>query len=216
MRYSSKRYYAWSPSIAYCVGLITSDGCLSKDGRHLDLTSVDQDQLNNFCKAIGRDIYIAPKQNRSSTPAFHIQFSDVAFYDFLLSVGLTPAKSHTIGALDIPAKYYADFLRGLFDGDGTTYGYKDVRWKSSFMFYISFAGASRPFLEYIHQMNIQHVGTLHGTIRLGTRAFSLTYAKNDSLKLAPFMYYRTGIPWLARKKDKLDGFINEHYDAILA
>lgn len=32
----------WSPKIAYAVGLITTDGSLSKDGRHIDLTSKDR------------------------------------------------------------------------------------------------------------------------------------------------------------------------------
>ena len=215
MRYAPTRVYSWTSSIAYCVGLMASDGCLQKDGRHLDLTSVDQDQLRNFCKAIGRDIYIGTKQSGSKTPAFRVQFSDVAFYDFLLKIGMTPAKSHTIAALDIPDIYYADFLRGLFDGDGTVYGYKDIRWKNSFMFYVSYAGASRQFLEYIQRMNSKLAGTLHGTLKPGTRVYSLTYAKSDSIKLAKFMYYNESLPYLARKKDKIDVFIKAHYDAIL-
>jgi hypothetical protein len=78
---------------------MASDGCLQRDGRHLDLTSVDRDQLLTFCKALGRDIYIGTKKSGSMTPAYRIQFSDVAFYDFLVDIGLTPAKSHTIGGL---------------------------------------------------------------------------------------------------------------------
>lgn len=183
MRYTQKRSYEWSADIAYCVGLMISDGCLSKDSRHLDLTSVDLDQLHNFCRAFGRDIRISSKQNSSSTPAYRVQFSDVAFYDFLLRAGLTPAKSHSIGSLSVPIKYYPDFLRGLFDGDGTTYGYHDTRWKSSFMFYISFAGASRRFLEYIQYMNATCAGTLLGTIRPGTRVYDLTYTKAEASNL---------------------------------
>jgi hypothetical protein len=98
-RYASRRTYEWTPDIAYCVGLMASDGCLQRDGRHLDLTSVDRDQLLTFCKALGRDIYIGTKKSGSMTPAYRIQFSDVAFYDFLVDIGLTPAKSHTIGGL---------------------------------------------------------------------------------------------------------------------
>ena len=210
------RVYTWTPDIAYCVGLMASDGCLQKDGRHLDLTSVDHDQLLNFCKAFGRDIYIGTKQSGSETPAYRVQFSDVAFYDFLVKVGLTPAKSHTIAALSIPSQFYPDFLRGLFDGDGTTYGYFDPRWKSSFMFYVSFASASRPFLEYVQQMNDRYAGRVKGTIKSSTRVYSLAYAKTDSLKLAKFMYYQEGVPHLIRKKEKLNRFIKQHEDAILS
>lgn len=34
---------AWSKKLAYLVGLITADGCLSKDGRHIDFTSKDKE-----------------------------------------------------------------------------------------------------------------------------------------------------------------------------
>ncbi len=34
----------WTANLAYAVGLITTDGCLSKDGRHIDLTSKDLEQ----------------------------------------------------------------------------------------------------------------------------------------------------------------------------
>ena len=77
-----KRYYIWSPKIAYSVGLIASDGCLSKDGRHVDLNSIEIEQLQNFSKAIGRSLSIRPKQNNSQRPAYQIEFSDVAYTIF--------------------------------------------------------------------------------------------------------------------------------------
>jgi hypothetical protein len=112
-RYTQKRFYSWSADIAYCVGLMASDGWLSRDGRHLSLTSVDLEQLDNFCKALGKDIKVATKKSGAGTWAYHVQFSDVAFYDFLLEAGITPAKSHTIGKINIPDEYYFSFLRGV-------------------------------------------------------------------------------------------------------
>lgn len=47
-----------------------------------------------------------------------MQFGDVKFYKFLEKIGLTRKKSLTLGALKIPEKYFADFLRGVIDGDG--------------------------------------------------------------------------------------------------
>jgi hypothetical protein len=110
-----------------------------------------------------------------------------------------PAKSHILATLNIPREYYLDFLRGLFDGDGTTYSYIDKRWKSSFMFCVSFAAASRPFLDYIQLTSATCARMVKGTIRSSTRAHSLAYAKSDSLKLVKFMYDRDELPYLARK-----------------
>jgi len=215
MRYRSKRTYVWSQAIAYSVGLITSDGCLQKDGRHIDLTSVDIDQLENFCLAIGRPINVTQKFNSSQQPASRVQFSDVAYYDFLLSVGLTPNKSKTMNALRIPDEFYADFLRGVFDGDGTSYAYMDKRWRSSYMFYSGFTSASLAFIKFLQDTNLRLIGTSPASIRIGTRAYNLMYAKADSQKIFNFMYYKQDVLCLARKRIKLEGFIRKNIDDIL-
>jgi hypothetical protein len=96
--------------MAYLVSLMASDSCLSRDGRHLDITSLDLEQLNNFLKVINRDLKITEKKNKHVKTAYRIQFSHVALYDFLLEVGLAPNKSKTIEKLQIPDIYYADFF----------------------------------------------------------------------------------------------------------
>jgi LAGLIDADG-like domain len=207
MRYAYAHTYEWSPSIAYAVGLIASDGCLQKDGRHIDLTSVDKEQLKNFSLALNRKFHIGTKNSGAGNPGYRIQFSDVSFYDFLLKVGLTPNKSKTIGFLNIPDKFYADFLRGLFDGDGCAYGYMDPRWKSSFMFYIGYASASPLFLDYIRQTNGRLINVGRGSVRLSKGIGSLYYAKKDSHKLFHFMYYPDHYLSLSRKKLKLLDFV---------
>jgi hypothetical protein len=111
MRYAAKRHYAWSAPLAYTVGLMASDGCLQKDGRYLDITSVDIEQLDNFAQALGRPLPISRKKSGPNRWGHRMQFSDVAYYDFLL--GLTPVKSKTMGALKVPDEFYTDFLRGL-------------------------------------------------------------------------------------------------------
>lgn len=153
---------------------MASDGCLQSDGRHLDLTSIDITQLNNFSKALDRDFVIGRKKNKSLMDAYRIQFSDVGYYDFLLSIGLTPAKSKTMPALEVPDQYYPHFLRGLFDGDGTVYGYWDSRWVNSLMYYCCYTSASRPFLDWLCIMNTKLAGTSKGSVLINTGAYSLT------------------------------------------
>src|SRR3989338_5658815 len=89
---------------------------------------------------------------------FCVQLKNVLFYRFLTSVGLTPNKSKTIGPLKIPGDFFFDFLRGVFDGDGSTYSYWDPRWKSSFMFYTEFASASPNFINWLREEIRLHVG----------------------------------------------------------
>lgn len=193
----------WTAKFAYAVGLIATDGCLSKDGRHIDFTSKDLDQVKNFLYAIGITSKIGLKSSGCSQKScYFVQFSNVKLYRFLLSIGLTPAKSKTIGELKIPRKFFADFLRGCLDGDGHTYSYFDPRWKSSFQLYTSFASASKRHLEWLSGQVEQLYG-IKGTIRFRASVFSLEYAKKSSVLLLNLLYYDKEVLYLGRKYSKI-------------
>src|SRR3989344_3497645 len=148
----SKVKIIWSPEFAYAIGLIVSDGCLSSDGRHIIFTSVETEQLKNFMRALAIDVAIVKGKDIHGTQrVVRVQFGDVLFYRFLQTIGLMPNKSKIIGEIRIPKKYFFDFLRGSFDGDGSTYSYFDPRWKSSFMFYTVFASASRQHIAWLQK-----------------------------------------------------------------
>ena len=102
----------------YLVGLITSDGCLRSDGRHIDITSKDYKFLLAIKNRFGFINKIGTKYNSNGKQAFHIQIANKNFYDHLLSIGLTPQKSLTLDALRVPNQFFNDFLRGIIDGDG--------------------------------------------------------------------------------------------------
>ncbi|MBU1808695.1 MAG: LAGLIDADG family homing endonuclease [Candidatus Omnitrophica bacterium] len=102
----------------YLVGLITSDGCLSSDGRHIDITSKDYELLEKIKMATGITNKIGSKYGFNKSHAFHIQIGNKNFYNFLLMVGLTQKKSLTLRSLNVSRKYFVDFLRGMIDGDG--------------------------------------------------------------------------------------------------
>lgn len=192
----------WTSNLAYAVGLLASDGCLSRPGHLIDLTSKDQEQLENFRKCVGMDLRITNKTSGGRT-YLRIQFKNALFYDFLVSIGLTPAKSKTIGALKIPREYFFDFLRGSFDGDGCTYSYFDPRWRSSFMFYTTFVSASEKHILWIRDEIYRRI-KIRGHITGGGRTvFQLKYAKADSLRLLRKIYYVPNIVSLSRKRLKI-------------
>lgn len=190
----------WSPEFAYAVGLLTADGCLSKDGRHLDFTSKDKSLVLLFRKCLGLTIKISDKYSGAGNKAHHLQFGDVLFYGFLMDIGLTPAKSKTIKSVSVPDKYFIDFLRGYFDGDGCSYSYYDAQFPKSFRFYISFMSASPAFLLWL-QDKIQGVLDIKGSIgHYKDKSYvQLKYSKKEAIVLSKNMYYRTGVPHLRRK-----------------
>lgn len=210
MRYRKKRTYSMSPCMAYLVGLITSDGSLSKDGRHLNLTSKDNEILLNACEIIGRSFKIKSKTSSTGGIANFIDFSDVALYDFFLSLGLMPNKSKILHRIAIPDEYFGDFLRGAFDGDGTTYAYYDKRWRSSYMYYWSLYSGSKQYLKWIRDKLTDLYGVDGRSIRASTRTYKLTYAKKDTVKIYEAMYTSSLCnKKLTRKYEKLSSFLSE-------
>ncbi len=207
----SKTHVAWSPQFAYAVGLLTTDGSLSKDGRHIDLTSKDTEQLENFLRCLGRKNRIGTKNNGQGQQALRVQFSDVVFYAFLAGIGLTPNKTKTIGKIKVPDEYFFDFLRGHFDGDGSFHSYFDPRWRSSFMFYTIFVSASKKHIDWLREEIRKRLGISgHITKSKTDSIYQLKFAKAESLQLIPKMYYDKQSVCLTRKKLKIERALREN------
>lgn len=193
----------WSPSLAYAVGLIATDGCLSSDGRHIDFTSKDRSLVETFrqCLKINNKIGKKVSGFTGRKDYYRIEFGDVNFYQWLLQLGLTARKSKTIGELVIPKRYFWDFLRGSFDGDGSIYSYWDPRWQSSHMYYLQFASASMKHLQWL-QESISQLAGVDGRIQAAGGYHHLVFAKSSTNKLFKRMYYNNSVPHLKRKLTK--------------
>ena len=198
----------WSNNIAYAVGLLTTDGNLSIDERHIDFTSKDIQLIKTFKKCLGLKNKVGFKTSGFSRKKyFHIQFGDVLFYRWLLKIGLTPHKSKTIGGLKIPNKYFFDFLRGHFDGDGCCYGYWDKRWQSSFMFYTEFTSASKKHILWLKE-KIGKLLKAHGELRDERKAiYILRFAKAGSKIIMAKIYRKKDNPCLLRKYKKVKSIL---------
>jgi hypothetical protein len=190
----------WSPKIAYAVGLLTTDGNLSPDGRHMILVSKDIPQLETFKKCLNLKNKIGLRRSgyTGKKNCYCVQFGDVALYKWLLKKGLSPNKTKRIGSLKIPHKYFFDFLRGHLDGDGCIRKYQDPIYKNSRRFYINFHAFSLKHLRWIRK-TVKKILKINGYIRDGARVSILTYAKKESLKLISRLYYNNKVPCLRRK-----------------
>lgn len=212
------RTFDWSPKLAYAVGLIATDGNLSSDGRHLSVVSKDQDLLETLraCLNIGNSITLTT--GGAGLYCHRLQWGNRIFYDWLTRLGLTPAKSLRLGPLAIPDQYFADFMRGCIDGDGSIVTYTDrynTPKSDKYVYerlFVILVSASAPFLEWVQATTLRltsvegalfprHPGHGHSTI------WTLKYAKHDSLRLLNWMYYAPDVPCLARKKEKAWPFL---------
>ena len=96
----------WSANFAYAIGLLATDGCLSPDGRHVELTSSDVEQLENFIYCLNLKVKIGSKRGVRGITSSRVQFGDVLFIKFLENIGLSQAKSYILGRIDIPEEYF--------------------------------------------------------------------------------------------------------------
>ncbi len=203
----------WTPELAYAIGLLATDGCLATKVHLIDLTSKDREQLKNFCTCVGLKLKVGRKSSGSSGSEknyFRVQFKNVIFYNFLISIGLTPAKSKTLGALAVPPRFFWDFLRGVYDGDGSSYAYWDPRWRSSYMFYTSFVSASRAFVDWLRDEICTRTGIIGHMSTAGrdSSLFQLKYAKADSLIILRKMYRAGSSVHLSRKRLKIERILD--------
>ena len=204
MRRLNKVKIGWSPAFAYAIGLIATDGNLSKDGRHLNMTSKDKDMIFTFKICLGLKNKIGRKARAKSKikKYFQVQFGDKNFYQFLMSIGLTPAKSKTIGKLAIPDEYFADFFRGCIDGDGNI----DIGWHPESQhpqLRVRLFSASLSFLKWAKEVISDQVKIATGWIETKRSDIKiLIYAKADSIKILNFIYY-TGVEHYLKRKYKI-------------
>lgn len=196
----------WSADFAYAIGLIVTDGCLSSTKNVITLVSKDLEQIENFLKCLHVDAKIGLHHSGSTTNiCYKVQISDQPFHRFLREIGITPSKSLSLGKIKIPGEFFFDFLRGAFDGDGSSYSYWDSRWKSSFMFYTIFASASEKYLLWIQAEISSKLGIKgHITKTITNSCMQLKYAKKESLVLLKAMYHSSYVTHLPRKKLKID------------
>jgi hypothetical protein len=191
----------WSRNLAYVVGLITTDGCLSKDGRHIAFVSKDLEQIINFCKILKLTNKISPHKSSYNPKGsyYHIQFGNVSLYNFLLKTGLTPNKSFSLKTLDIPPKFFIDFLRGHLDGDGniSVVYHKESQYPQ---LRLRFCSASLNHLLWMKKSLLNQYNISGGFISKKIRnTHYLVYSKVDATKLLELMYYHRVKYFLGRK-----------------
>lgn len=214
--------FKWNSNLAYAVGLIATDGYISKDNRHITLTSSDYEQLITFRECLGKTNKptINPASNISKKVSYRIQIGDVVLLEWLKSIGLHSRKSLTIGSIKIPNRFLRDFVRGSLDGDGHIRSYTDKYncyknpkyvYKRLFIFLSS---ASINHTTWIRS-KISEILKIKGSLQVAKSKtqlgknylYSIKYSTKEAVKLASWIYYSNNIPYLKRKRAIIEEYI---------
>jgi hypothetical protein len=199
--------------MAYIVGLTATDGCLLTGRRAINFKSADRDLVELYLSMLGRTNRIGTEQTRKGGVVYKTQFSDTRLYRWFSSIGLSPRKSLTIGAIDVPDQCLLPLARGLLDGDGSiinkVYRADTARRSDYYWEYLltRFQSASRPHLEWLGARIADATGLVGYLIEVKRRKpelkrhpfFHLRYGKRASVVLLPLLY-PTAAPCLERKR----------------
>ena len=218
----------WNADSAYALGLAATDGCLVGDGRHVSMGSEDREQVEAFIRCVGRpNAYVSKDADRTY---FRAQLGDVELYRFLLSAGLTPRKSLTLGQLRFPPALFWDVARGLIDGDGSISNYVhnpiraiDTNYKYE-RFHLHFLSASLAHATWIRE-ELKARGLTSALIEEHRKSpftgepsviYKVKLGKHASIALAAHMYADPAAPRLERKWRTWDDFRRRYSDADAA
>jgi hypothetical protein len=203
MTRQSKIKIKWTNDFAYIIGVIATDGNISPNLRHIHITSKDYEMIKNCKKILGIDNKIGKKSRdkEKEKKYFILQFGDVNFVNFLISIGITNNKSKTIAKIKIPKKYFLCFLGGCIDGDGSIVVFKHPESRKA-QLTLKLFSASYKFLDWI-LFSCRKVCDIQGGSILDkykNRVYTLRFGKQDSVKILT-MIYSQNMLHLSRKKD---------------
>jgi hypothetical protein len=181
----------------YLVGLIATDGNLSPSGRHINITSKEYDYLEKLKRALGLQNKIGRKPNSQKQMSYQIQIANTNFYEFLLSIGLTPRKSLTLGVLRVPDEWFADFMRGVIDGDGNIRNWIHPS-NGKEQWVLRIYSASHTFVEWLSgniKRLFQVTGSVQSEFKKGATAslYILKYGKIAAKVILRKCYYKNSL-----------------------
>jgi len=196
--------------MAYILGYITADGCIavSKDRRihpfTLNITSVDREHLYKIRRALKSEhkVGVKGRDEAGHILGYQLQIRNPVITNDLVNLGIAPNKTNNLGPLKIPRKYFTDFTRGFFDGDGSVYIYLV---NNTPQIKASFVSASFDFINYFNKELCASLDIPTKSIQIkkdgGKRhlLYCICFYIDDCVKLAQFMYGHNPTLYLDRK-----------------
>lgn len=178
-------FSSWSFEMAYVLGLIITDGCVSGSGT-VSLSMNDKDLLEKVKQVMGSKHKITPSKRQKGLYCFY--FSRKKLVRDLEKLYVVPRKSLAVKFPEIPQIYLPDFLRGVFDGDGSVFF--DPR-RPKFPIRSKFVSGSQDFIIGL-QSNLEFLGMPKRTIyKQRTKngwSYMFIYGHKDSAKLFEILY----------------------------
>lgn len=205
IRYDTKFFDTWSNEMAYCLGLLYTDGCLSSTTNNIRFGQKDIELVEKFLTLFKCDAKIIFRNERiintgKAGEMYLISINGYDLYNQLSKLGLTPKKSLTMRFPAMPHKYVRHFIRGCWDGDGTVY--VDT---TSNNINAGFVSGSLEFIKVmIQHLRIAGLSDRNIHKSKNSNAYMFRYSsKIDIIKLHDYFYYDVPENQYLRRKYEL-------------
>ena len=193
-----------SSNMAYILGLLASDGnVLEKENRiTLELQSQDIEILRKINNELSNEREIKTYTTSKNKNYCKLQIWSSEIKKDLSVYNIVPNKTFTLQPpLFLDKKYYIDFIRGYFDGDGCIYKRENNRE------IVQIDGASKAMMEWIRNVFNDYGITTPSfrTYRLetGVKMYRLSYYNQEIIhKIYKLFYHSENLLYLERKKQK--------------
>lgn len=211
--------------MAYVLGFFAADGCItvnSRGGQYFAIQIADLNLLTIIRKVLGSEHKITRRVHlKNKGVFFRLQIGSGEICEDLRELGFAERKTKNMCVPLVPKKYFADFVRGYFDGDGNVwvgFVHKNKE-KSNLTIQTMFTSCSLEFLKQLHK-KLFNFGIKGGSIYVSKDKYCrLQLSVSDSLKLYNIMYnqdIKYGL-FLERKRKVFDRYIkSKHSFAAVA
>lgn len=190
-------------NMAYILGFLAADGTIRLKSNDLKITlsRKDKELLEKIKKELEYTGEIKDATTNSGFDITTLQITCKEYKQDLAKYNIVPQKTNTYTFPEnLNKKYWIDFIRGYWDGDGTicTAGKEAIR--------SSLCGNKKEFLEFvvnfleeeynIPKVNIQKVKN--------SNTYYFQYSNNSTIKLFHALYYKKDLLCLDRKREKFE------------
>lgn len=214
-KYVNKDFFKkWTPEMAYVLGFFAADGYITvnrRGGQFWSIQITDKILLYKIRKVINSEHKVSKRQGGvNEKTQYRLQIGNIEMCHDLRKLGFSERKTKSMSIPNIPSRYFTDFTRGYFDGDGNVWVgwiHKDQK-TPSLTLKTMFTSCSGIFLRRL-LVELTRFGLTGGSIYQSKgNYYRLQFSAKDSMKLYNFMYNHStqeGL-FLSRKKITFERF----------
>lgn len=206
------QYYEKNPNffkeensnMAWLLGFLASDGNISKNGNRIriELSVVDKEILERIKEIVKIENPIKIRENKRGFVFASLDWSCAEHKKDLEKYNIIPQKTYTLlPPTKLNEKFYIDYIRGYFDGDGTIYQRSNGRYSFGF---VGTPDMIKNITEYLYK-NLDL--TIVKTYSKGNpQTVEWKKEGNQAIECAKFLYKDATI-YLDRKYQKICPFM---------